>query len=175
MNKLKKKSNNKVKREERKIKNEEIKDKKDKSANKVLNILKIKMDETKRANSLSDDIELSLEELSKNRPIKTQRETAKQKAEHEIQKISDSQANLFKLCLNKEKWYYKEMEGVDVIAEANSVEENSTAKNSLTNKLDINEIITQDLNKASEKENKLALKTQNISFSKVIFEKKGKK
>lgn len=120
-------------------------------------------------------MELSLEELAKSRPVKTPREEAKLKADKEVKNITDNQANLFKLSLNKEKWYYKEMDDVDVIAEANSTDERSTVKNSLTgNKLDSFEAIADDKKQKSSLKNK-SLKSQNINIPSVSFKLRDSK
>lgn len=147
---------------------EEIQAQKDRTATGVLGIFKLKMQESLKANKVSEDLELSLEELDKNRPVRTFREEAKQKADEEIRQVADSQANLFKLSLNKDKWYYKEMTDVDVIAEAHSVEEVSTVKNSLTSRVEHDINIPEDpkgILKGSNNNKEKPIKVQNINFS----------
>jgi hypothetical protein len=85
------------------------------------------MEDTKRSNSISEELDLS--EIKKVK--KSPREEAKEKAENEFKKQKDEQANLFKQSLNKEKSFFKEMENFEVIAEANSTDELSTVKQSL--------------------------------------------
>lgn len=131
----------------------------------------MKVNESKKANTISEDLELSLEELAKNRPIKTVREEAKAKAEEEIKQVVENQNDLFKLSLNKDKPHFKEIEKVDIIAEANSSEEVSTLKNSLTGRAESDSNEKKGILKKGHSGKPKALKSQNINFSQAVLDK----
>lgn len=94
-----KKTKKQLKKEEKERKIKAKQEKENKKAQGIISLFKSKVDDTKRSNSISEELDLSDIKKVKKSP----REEAKKKAEHEFKKQKDEKGNLFKQSLNKEK------------------------------------------------------------------------